>query len=49
MQELNKFPDPTPADSPHDYEPEEIEAFEKVKAQIRTLEDELEKITGEQP
>jgi hypothetical protein len=44
--ELDKFPDPTPADEPHEYEPEEIEAFETIKERIRMLEDELERITG---
>jgi hypothetical protein len=45
--ELDKFPDPTPSDEPHEYEPEEIEAFESIKERIRILEDELERITGQ--
>lgn len=44
--ELDKFDEPTPADDPHAYEPEELEAFAKINDQIRVLEIELEKITG---
>jgi hypothetical protein len=44
--ELGKFSDPTPADTPHEYEPEEIEAFEELKERIRSLEADLEKITN---
>ena len=45
--QLDEFSDPTPADEPHEYEPEEIEAFESIKERIRMLEDELERITGQ--
>jgi hypothetical protein len=46
--ELDKFSDPTPSENPHEYEPEELEAFEKIREQIRTLENELAEITGQQ-
>jgi hypothetical protein len=44
--ELGKFSDPTPADNPHEYELEEVEAFERIRRQIRALEKELREITG---
>jgi hypothetical protein len=47
--ELVQFSDPTPADNPHEHEPEEIEAFEKLKERIRSLEADLEEITNYRP
>ena len=47
--ELAEFPGPTPSDAPHEYELEEIEAFERLKEKIRSLENELETITKYQP
>ena len=44
---LDEFSDPTPADEPHEYKPEEIEAFENIRERIRVLEDELERIAGQ--
>lgn len=41
---LGKFSDPTPADMPHEYEMEEIAAWEELNSQIRSLEKELEEI-----
>jgi hypothetical protein len=46
--QLEEFSDPTPADQPHEYELEELVAFEKLREQIRTLENELEEITRQQ-
>lgn len=44
--ELGEFSHPTPADNPHEYEPEEIEAFERLREQTRRLENELAEITA---
>ena len=40
-QQLEEFSDPTPADAPAEYEVEELEAWEKLREQIRILEKEL--------
>ena len=45
--QLDEFSDPTPADQPYEYESEEIEAWEKIREQIRNLENELAQITRE--
>jgi hypothetical protein len=39
--QLEEFAEPTPADAPAEYEIEEIEAWEKLRERIRTLENEL--------
>jgi sugar-specific transcriptional regulator TrmB len=47
-QQLEEFSDPTPAEQPHEYEVEELEAWENLRERIRTLEEELVVITGKQ-
>ncbi len=47
-EQLNEFSEPTPADQPNEYEVEELEAWEKLRERIRTLENELAEITGQQ-
>ena len=46
-EQLEEFPHPTPAEQPHEYEVEELEAWEKLREQIRALESELAAITGQ--
>ena len=47
-QQLEEFSDPTPAEQPNEYEVEELEAWENLRERIRTLENELAVITGQQ-
>jgi len=47
-QEREEFSDPTPAEQPNEYEVEELEAWENLRERIRTLENELAVITGQQ-
>ena len=47
-QQLEEFSDPTPAEQPNEYEVEELEAWENLRERIRTLENELATITGQQ-
>src|SRR5437868_9534060 len=47
-QQLEEFSDPTPAEQPNEYEVEEVEAWENLRERIRTLENELAVITGQQ-
>ena len=47
-QQLEEFSDPTPAEQPNEYEVEELEAWENLRERIRTLENELAAITGQE-
>ena len=42
--QLEEFDEPTPADAPFEYEVEELELWEKLRAQICALENELAEV-----
>ena len=43
-EQLEAFSEPTPSDAAAEYEVEELEAWEKLKEQIRTPESELSRV-----